>query len=338
MLRVGYIGNFMPFHSTENHVRKSLEEMGHMVMPIQEDIYTADRVYQLVKDSGCDLLLYTRTWGMAGLQAVLDRLQAEGVPSASYHLDLYYGLERTGLYRDLKSKGIDGIHNDPFWHTTYVFTVDGNPKSAEWFKQNNINHFYVRAGVYGKEAYIAAESAANGKRDFENDIVFVGSYGYHPEWPYRHQLIDWLRNTYGPRFRLVPTPGQPAIRNEALNQLYADTKIVVGDTLCPGFTHDEYWSDRVYETTGRGGFIIHPMIKGLETQFVDKKEAVFYKYQDFEQLKALIDYYLEHDEEREAIRRAGHERTKREHTYVHRMTQILSKIAEFEPQIAAKLK
>jgi hypothetical protein len=31
---------------------------------------------------------------------------------------------------------------------------------------------------------------------------------------------------------------------------------------------------------------------------------VLYDFGDFDQLKALIDHYLEHDEEREAIRRA----------------------------------
>lgn len=331
MLRVGYIGNFQPLHSTENHVRKSLEALGHLVLPIQENLYDANYVYQAVKDNGCDLLLYTRTWGMAGLQETLNRLHAEGIPSASYHLDLYYGLARTGLYSDLKSKGIDGIHNDPFWHTKYVFTVDGNPKSAEWFKENGINHFYIRAGVYHAECYKAKSEG------FKYDIIFVGSYGYHPEWPYRQKLIDWLKETYGSRFTLIPTPGQPAVRNEALNQLYADSKIVIGDSLSPGFNHDEYWSDRVYETTGRGGFIIHPFIKGLETEFKSGKELITYPFNDFSALDRLIDYFLKQDGEREAIRKAGHERTKKDHTYLNRMTEILTEIAKHEPQIASKL-
>jgi hypothetical protein len=83
-------------------------------------------------------------------------------------------------------------------------------------------------------------------------------------------------------------------------------------------------SDRIYETTGRGGFLIHPRIEGISTQFVDGEEVVFYDYDNFPQLKSLIDYYLANPEEREAIRKAGHERTKNEHTYKHRWTTILN--------------
>jgi spore maturation protein CgeB len=82
----------------------------------------------------------------------------------------------------------------------------------------------------------------------------------------------------------------------------------------------------VYETIGRGGFMIHPYIKGLEREFEDKKHIVFYEYGNFEQLKELIDYYLEHDAEREAIRKAGHELVKQNYTYRNRWEYILKEL------------
>ena len=39
-----------------------------------------------------------------------------------------------------------------------------------------------------------------------------------------------------------------------------------------------------------------------------------------------IKYYLEHNEEREAIARAGYERTLREHTYEKRFNEIFKTI------------
>jgi spore maturation protein CgeB len=39
-----------------------------------------------------------------------------------------------------------------------------------------------------------------------------------------------------------------------------------------------------------------------------------------------IRYYLQHDDERETIRHAGHERTLREHTYEQRIMDIFQKI------------
>ena len=96
--------------------------------------------------------------------------------------------------------------------------------------------------------------------------------------------------------------------------------------MCIGFDYPYYWSDRVYETLGRGGFIIHPRIKGMEDDFEDKKHLVFYEFGDFEQLKREIDFYLEADDLREEIRRQGHEHVKKNHTYLNRWTTILESL------------
>jgi spore maturation protein CgeB len=53
---------------------------------------------------------------------------------------------------------------------------------------------------------------------------------------------------------------------------------------------------------------------------------VFYKHGDLRDLTDKIDYYLEHHEERETIRMFGHNRTKKEHTYVHRWATILKEL------------
>jgi len=53
---------------------------------------------------------------------------------------------------------------------------------------------------------------------------------------------------------------------------------------------------------------------------------VFYNHGDLADLKNKIDYYLQHDEERESIRLAGHDRTIDEHTYVHRWATILKEL------------
>jgi spore maturation protein CgeB len=51
-----------------------------------------------------------------------------------------------------------------------------------------------------------------------------------------------------------------------------------------------------------------------------------YEHGNLKDLEEKINYYLENDEERELIRFAGHEKTKKEHTYVHRWTAILKEL------------
>jgi len=160
-----------------------------------------------------------------------------------------------------------------------------------------------------------------------HDVIFVGSKGYHPEHWYRPALIEWLEKTYKDRFaRYGGDSSNGVVRGHRLNRLYASTRVAVGDTLCINFDYPWYLSDRIFESVGRGAFTIFPYIYGLETFFEIDKEIVTYTFNDFEELKSKIDYYIEHDEEREKIRKAGHERVKREHTYMHRWEQILKEI------------
>lgn len=169
-------------------------------------------------------------------------------------------------------------------------------------------------------------------------VLFVGGgeatgiepqYG-HKEWPYRGQLIKFLRDIYGDRFKKFGWP-QETVRNERLNSLYANSEVVVGDSLCLDFKKPYYWSDRPYETIGRGGFLIMPYITGLDEEFTDGETIVFYEYGNFDQLRDKIDYYLSHDEEREKIRKAGFEYVKAHATYTQRLAQMMNIIFPTNP-------
>jgi hypothetical protein len=158
-----------------------------------------------------------------------------------------------------------------------------------------------------------------------NDVIFVGSRGYHPEWQWRPQLIDWLHATYGNRFRHFGGDGERIVRGHELNQLYANTKVVVGDSLVLNFDYPDYWSDRVYETIGRGGFLLMPEIKGLDTEFT-KEELATFKFGDFDDLKSKIDFYLENDMYRNVMRQRGFNQVKHNYTYTHRWQTIFKEL------------
>lgn len=312
-MKIVYVGNYTQAHCTEVHLANTLESLGHEVDRVQENNIDHVDLAQKLADEMFDLFLFTRTWGNTVTLDHLEILRQRGIPSASYHLDLYVGLKRDG-----------GIETDPFWRTDFVFTPDGDPASQAVFESKGIKHYYMKPGVFRDECYVAD------KNNNGTDLVFVGTGGTpdhprqygHPEWPYRGQLIKFLRDTYGDVFQKYGDP-DITVRGKALNQLYANAKVVVGDSLCLGFDKPYYWSDRAYETMGRGGFLIHPYIKGMEEEFEDRTNIVFYEYNNWDQLKFLIDYYIEHDEEREKIRVAGHEFVKNHATYSDRLQRML---------------
>ncbi len=78
---------------------------------------------------------------------------------------------------------------------------------------------------------------------------------------------------------------------------------------------------RLYEATGVGTLLITDWKLNLHEVFELGKEVVAYRRP--EECAELIQYYLEHDDERDAIAKAGQQRTLREHTYYQRMQELV---------------
>lgn len=311
-MRIAFYGNFQVTYTSEAHHAASLEQLGHTVIRLQEPTTTAEQLANEGAHADMFVWVHTHGWNTPGMKIALRTIKAAGVPVVAYHLDLYLGLRRWTTYE-----------SDPYMRDIdHFFTVDR--LMADWLNENTaVRGHYLPAAVFGPESYLAE----SGSSPHGNDVIFVGSRGYHPEWPYRPRLIDWLRDTYGPRFTHVGGDGHTGtIRGDDLNRLYASSKIAVGDTLCLNFDYPDYWSDRVYETLGRGGALIHPYVKGMERYFTDMSHLMFYEYGNFAELKELIDFALEDEGAREDIRLAGHEHVKAHHTYAHRWAEILETV------------
>lgn len=306
-----YVGNYKQPWCTEVHVANTLESLGHKVIRLQEDTLLPGELINEAVQNKPDLVLWTRTWPGKVTLADIEKLRSLDFTTVSYHLDLYVGLQRES-----------GLDSDSFWRTDYVFTPDGDPRSAEVFKAKGINHYWLKPGVYGPECV-----RGRVRDEFRSELAFIGStVNYHHEWSYRQELIHFLQETYGGSFKIYGSPFR-SVRGQDLNDVLASTDIIIGDTCCPGYDHENYWSDRVCEVTGRGGFIIHPRIKGLDAEFKEHEEIAFYNYGDFDHLKKLIDWYLEHDDYREAVRAKGMQRTINEHTYTNRIKELLGVVS-----------
>ncbi|KZS63080.1 hypothetical protein A4G28_04405 [Mycobacterium ostraviense] len=300
-------------HSSETHHALSLESLGHDVVKLQEGRATGEQILEESLAADALVFVHTHSWSTPGLEleTVLRILNRAGTPTLTYHLDLWRGLQRQ---RDLD--------RDPFYRSIgWFFTVD--KLMADWFRQKTaVKGEFMPAGVLEAECYIS-----DGPSEHANDVIFVGSRNYHHEWRWRGELLDWLRKTYGSRFTHIGGDGDTGtIRGEALNRAYANSKVAVGDTLCIGFEYPFYASDRLFECAGRGGAQVWPYIKGVDDWFTDREHLRFFQFGDFDNLRDNIDYLLEHDDERENMRRAGHELVKNNHTYRHRWQTILDTV------------
>jgi len=312
-IRIGFIGNFTPSFSTENDRKWSFEKLGYKVITYQESQTTFDRLMADLKNREFDILFYSHThgWNIPHLVEVFKQCKNMGVPTVSVHLDRWAWLDR-----------VVDVGREATWATEYIFMADGSPEAVALYNRHNLNWHFLKPGVVERECRMVSGD----KLLYPHEIVFVGSYGYHPEYPGRPQLIDFLRETYGDRFahyggdadNLKRDIKYGTIRGMDLNYLYATAKIVVGDSCFGG--RPNYWSDRVPETCGRGGFLLHPKTEGQDIPHES------YIAGDLQDLKRQIDYYVENEEEREVKRKNCFEHVKKHDTYTNRALEIIETI------------
>jgi glycosyltransferase involved in cell wall biosynthesis len=100
------------------------------------------------------------------------------------------------------------------------------------------------------------------------------------------------------------------------------SKITLNQSIFPYATNM-----RLFEATGVGTLLITDFKMNLNEVFEPGKEVV--AYCSPEECVELVQYYLEHEKEREAIARAGQKRTLREHTYRHRMKELVAIIERY---------
>lgn len=305
-MRVVYVGNYTAPWCTEVHLARELESLGHDVCRIQEPPGGGDRdLLRLIEceSDGADLFLWTRTWGLpASATRLWRRLEENGCATASYHLDLYVPLARG-----------QEIETDPFWTTGTVFTPDGNPASEAFFAERGINHVWSPPAVVSDECTLGTP-----RPEYAHDVVFVGSAeGYHSEWPWRADLVRWLEHTYRDRFVRYGHPR--VVRGQDLSDLYASAKVVVGDS-CFAAPGQRYFSDRPFESYGRGAYMIFPRID-LLAEMIGPYPA--YTVGDFDELRDAIDSALGDAYHRDGTRDRLHEKVRTEHTYKIRLRTAL---------------
>lgn len=127
-------------------------------------------------------------------------------------------------------------------------------------------------------------------------------------------------------------PG-PILSDEEMIRLYSRSKINLGFSSC-GETHRQgqrlqQMRLRDFEVPMSGGFYLAEYFEELENYYAVGKEIVCFRTAG--ELVEKARYYLAHDDEREAIRRAGRERCLRDHTFAKRFQDAFRELGLVAP-------
>jgi len=152
----------------------------------------------------------------------------------------------------------------------------------------------------------------------QKDLIFTGYIGYSQD---RKIFIEEIKKSFD--LDIYGVGNKQPIYNKELEKTLQNYKIALGHNCVnsPG-----YWSSRLYITIGFGGFFITPYTKLLEREFKNKEHLVWYK--NLKEGKKLIKYYLEHNEEREKIRRQGYEYCQKNHNWNVRAKEFIKVFKE----------
>jgi len=297
--RMLLIGSFVNLWD-EEYIARTFEKLGWYVKRLEASKTSLEDVLQEIETKKYRFLFTVNRQIQGNFSEILGKIK-----TVFWLFDLYCGTPRE----------VDFNFN-PRFRCDYVFSTDGGHQAE--FLQSRISHYVLRQGIYEEDAYIGES-----KEHLKSDIVFVGTFSsaLHVR---RREMIEDLQNTFKENFKWWGQSGANEIRGPELNDLYASTKIVVGDSA----PSPNYWSTRIYDVLGRGGFLIHPAIEGLEKEFKYYKHFVPFEYGNFDDLKKKIEYYLEHNKTRENIRKSGFKFCKKNHNFKSRCIKLLETINE----------
>jgi len=103
--------------------------------------------------------------------------------------------------------------------------------------------------------------------------------------------------------------------------LYNQTPISLSISLpAPGYS-----SNRLYNILSSEGFALVNWFSGIEAFFENRKHLVWFNSP--EEARELTRFYLSHPDERDEIRRAGHQLYLEKHTAASRIDSMLSEIS-----------
>ena len=191
-------------------------------------------------------------------------------------------------------------------------------------RQYNPNTYLLPAAA--EVTLVHREQIPLEKREFPYDINLVGT-----AYPNRVNLLSQITNhkllIAGPGWQGAPehlrSIARPAVSEQQMVRLFNQAKIVLNPYgASPLFL---FPNPRTFEIPASRSFQMTD--KNVRNYFTPGKEVV--TYNDMQEFRELVEYYLDRDEERLKITQAGYERVMKEHTMKHRMEnllQILKKI------------
>lgn len=234
----------------------------------------------------------------------------------------------------------------PEWLPAYVKASDVFLTMSEGligeFKKYNPNVFWL-SQAFEPSCFETKEITEEDRRNFSSEVTFVGNLGSKGQYLDRRDTLARIINEgfklkwWGPRLprkfstltlimgKLGRSYGGKFIWGEEYIKVAKLSKVFIALDSQPHMKKS--MSARMYTAVGCGAFYMCRHVEGIEDILEPGKEIVTFRSE--QEMIDLIRYYLENDELRMKIAKAGQNRVLRDHTYEVRMRQMMEMIKDF---------
>lgn len=265
-------------------------------------------------------------WQLRVLAAQIEKLK----PDILYVQDLNW--TDVSFLREIQVRLIVGQTAYPLHpnldYRSYDLILTSFPHYVEMFRNYGVRSEYLRI------AFEPQVLERLGAVHPTYPVVFVGGYSAHHRSG--SQILEQLANQlpldfwgYGVEYLPHDSPIRQRYHGEAwgieMYRILAQSQIALNRhiDIAGCFANNM----RLYEATGVGTLLVTDWKDNLHELFEPGREVVTYR--DVRECTGLVRYYLDHEDERTAIAKAGQERTLREHTYYHRMEELVDVVDRY---------
>ncbi len=231
---------------------------------------------------------------------------------------------------------VENWRHMPYWRAIaplydYFFHIQPGEFEKRLDEIGCRRHAFIQTGC-DPEKHRPVALEAEEREVYDCDIAFAGA-GYPNRIAFFTGLTDYRFKLWGVNWanrHLAPlvVGGEQRFDNETFMKIVAGSRINLN--LHSSTMHEsvdprcDAVNPRVFEIAAAGGFQVCDPCIGLESHFDFKTELPTYR--SIKELRALIDHYLAHPEERRAVAEQARARALREHAYEHRARHMLSEI------------
>jgi glycosyltransferase involved in cell wall biosynthesis len=293
----------------------------HKLFWKQFSVFVQNEFIKLALESRPDLILVLKGWFFSPKTIVALRRQLPNTIFFCFNPDNPFNTWHSGSNNAWITNSI------PFYDAYFIW----GKFLLERIKQKGVACVEYLPFAFDPEQDYPVQPDAEERKRLGNDVVFYGSWDKEREFWLR-ELLDFDLGIWGDNYwisrckdrRLKKCYRGNAGQGEFLSKILASSKISINILRLQNKTSHNM---RTFETPARRGFMLSESSQEARDFFKEGEEAAYFSSPA--QLREKTRYYLDHDQERQAIAEAGYRRCLYgDYSYSQRVKRILDVYSE----------